>query len=84
MSTRPRGSDSESSAFVDRECSDATRRLEEIDPFDLMTDEILEVYLSCSYKWSFHHVPSFVADVKTRSLPRPLAWAVLAIAVRLV
>lgn len=54
----------------------------EKDPLDYVTDEIKESYLRCSYKWSFHHIPTFFAAIRNKMLDRSVAWAMLAITVR--
>ncbi|OPB46492.1 Zn2Cys6 transcriptional regulator [Trichoderma guizhouense] len=54
----------------------------EIDPLDYVTDEVKESYLRCSYKWSFHHMPTFFASIRNKTLDRSVAWAMLAITVR--
>ncbi|UKZ78599.1 hypothetical protein TrVFT333_006345 [Trichoderma virens FT-333] len=52
------------------------------DPLDYVTDEVKESYLRCSYKWSFHHMPTFFASIRNKTLDRSVAWAMLAITVR--
>lgn len=54
----------------------------ETDPLDYVTDEVKESYLRCSYKWSFHHIPTFFAAIRNKVLDRSVAWAMLAITVR--
>ncbi|RFU81706.1 hypothetical protein TARUN_491 [Trichoderma arundinaceum] len=54
----------------------------ETDPLDYVTDEVKESYLRCSYKWSFHHMPTFFASIRNKTLDRSVAWAMLAITVR--
>jgi hypothetical protein len=39
-------------------------------------------YLRCSYKWSFHHIPSLLIDVRNSSLDLGVMWAILALAIR--
>jgi hypothetical protein len=56
--------------------------LSNIDPFDLFTDEVKNSYLRCSYKWSFHHIPSLLIDVRNSSLDLGVMWAILALAIR--
>jgi hypothetical protein len=54
----------------------------EKDPLDYVTDEVKESYLRCSYKWSFHHIPTFFTAIRNKVLDRSVAWAMLAITVR--
>ncbi|KAB2577672.1 putative transcriptional regulatory protein [Lasiodiplodia theobromae] len=56
--------------------------LQDVDGFQLMTDEIKNSYLRCSYKWSFHHTPTFLARVNDKTLDPWVVWAILALAVR--
>jgi hypothetical protein len=56
--------------------------LDNASPFAYMTDEVKNSYLRCSYKWSFHHIPSLLTKILRESLDVPLAWAMLAISVR--
>ncbi|KAJ4340608.1 hypothetical protein N0V95_007433 [Ascochyta clinopodiicola] len=62
----------------------ASAVLDGLDPFDLLTDEVKNSYLRCSYKWSFHHTPTLLLRIRDRTLDLYLAWAVLALAVRFV
>jgi hypothetical protein len=55
-----------------------------LDPFDLLTDEVKNSYLRCSYKWSFHHTPTLLLRIRDRSLEIWMAWAILALAIRCV
>lgn len=52
------------------------------DPFDLLTDEVKNSYLRCSYKWSFHHTPTLLLRIRDRTLEPWMAWAMLALAIR--
>ncbi|KAL7809267.1 fungal-specific transcription factor domain-containing protein [Trichoderma gracile] len=54
----------------------------EKDPLEYVTDEVKESYMRCSYKWSFHHMPTFFAQIRNKTLDRSVAWAMLAITVR--
>ncbi|KAH6603126.1 hypothetical protein Trco_008517 [Trichoderma cornu-damae] len=54
----------------------------ETDPLDYVTDEVRESYVRCSYKWSFHHIPTFFAAIRNKTLDRSVAWSMLAITVR--
>jgi hypothetical protein len=60
----------------------ASSLLDSLDPFDLLTDEVKNSYLRCSYKWSFHHTPTLLLRIRDRTLEIYLAWAILALAVR--
>jgi hypothetical protein len=46
----------------------AASLLEGLDPFDLLTDEVKNSYLRCSYKWSFHHTPTLLLRIRDRTL----------------
>jgi len=56
--------------------------LDGLDPFDLLTDEVKNSYLRCSYKWSFHHTPSLLLGIRDRTLEIWMVWAMLALAIR--
>lgn len=56
--------------------------LEGLDPFELLTDEVKNSYLRCSYKWSFHHTPTLLLRIRDRTLEPWMAWAMLALAIR--
>jgi hypothetical protein len=56
--------------------------LDGLDPFDLLTDEVKNSYLRCSYKWSFHHTPTLLLRIRDRTLEPWMAWAILALAIR--
>lgn len=58
--------------------------LDGLDPFDLLTDEVKNSYLRCSYKWSFHHTPTLLLKIRDRTLEPWMAWAMLALAIRYV
>ncbi|KAF2713458.1 hypothetical protein K504DRAFT_368934 [Pleomassaria siparia CBS 279.74] len=58
--------------------------LEGLDPFELLTDEVKNSYLRCSYKWSFHHTPTLLLRIRDRTLEIWMAWAILALAIRFV
>lgn len=60
----------------------ASSLLDGLDPFDLLTDEVKNSYLRCSYKWSFHHIPTLLLRIRDRTLEPYLVWALLALAVR--
>jgi hypothetical protein len=62
----------------------ALSHLEGLDPFDLLTDEVKNSYLRCSYKWSFHHTPTLLLRIRDRTLEPWMAWAMLALAIRCV
>lgn len=62
----------------------ASSLLESLDPFDLLTDEVKNSYLRCSYKWSFHHTPTLLLRIRDRTLEPWMAWAMLALAIRFV
>ncbi|PVH91630.1 hypothetical protein DM02DRAFT_620416 [Periconia macrospinosa] len=59
-------------------------KLEGLDPFDLLTDEVKNSYLRCSYKWSFHHTPTLLLRIRDRTLEIWMVWAILALAIRFV
>ncbi|KAK7525992.1 fungal-specific transcription factor domain-containing protein [Phyllosticta citriasiana] len=56
--------------------------LNHVDPFNLLTDEVKKSYLRCSYKWCFHHTPTFLNRVIEKSLDPWISWSILALAVR--
>lgn len=56
--------------------------LDSLDPFDLLTDEVVNSYLCCSYKWSFHHTPTLLLGIRARTLEPWMVWAMLALAIR--
>lgn len=56
--------------------------LDGLDPFELLTDEVKNSYLRCSYKWSFHHTPTLLLRIRDRTLEPWMAWAMLALAIR--
>lgn len=56
--------------------------LDDQDPFDLLTDEVKNSYLRCSYKWSFHHTPTLLLRIRDRTLEPWMCWAILALAIR--
>lgn len=58
--------------------------LDGLDPFELLTDEVKNSYLRCSYKWSFHHTPTLLLRIRDRTLEPWMAWAMLALAIRYV
>jgi hypothetical protein len=53
----------------------ALSMLEHLDPFDLLTDEVKNSYLRCSYKWSFHHTPTLLLRIRDRTLEPWMVWA---------
>lgn len=60
----------------------ASSPLEGVDPFELLTDEVKNSYLRCSYKWSFHHTPTLLLRIRDRTLETWMVWAILALAIR--
>lgn len=60
----------------------ATSLLDSLDPFDLLTDEVKNSYLRCSYKWSFHHTPTLLLRIRDRTLEVWMVWAILALSIR--
>ncbi|KAF5665291.1 general repressor of transcription [Fusarium heterosporum] len=58
------------------------RSLATTDPFGFLTDEVINSYLRCSYKWSFHHIPNLLIKIREKTLDPLLIWAMLAITVR--
>lgn len=61
-----------------------SRTLATADPFEFLTDEVKNSYLRCSYKWSFHHIPNLLLEIRQKTLDPLVIWAMLAITVRLV
>ncbi|KAF2279118.1 uncharacterized protein EI97DRAFT_394093 [Westerdykella ornata] len=61
-----------------------TALLDGVDPFDLLTDDVINSYLRCAYKWSFHHTPTLLKHIRDRTLEPWMAWAILALAIRFV
>ncbi|OCL05607.1 hypothetical protein AOQ84DRAFT_94902 [Glonium stellatum] len=59
-------------------------QLAKLDPFDLLTDEVKNSYLRCSYKWCFHHIPTLLLRIHDRTLESWVVWAMLALAIRFV
>ena len=57
-------------------------QLASVDPFDLLTDEVKNSFLRCSYKWCFHHIPTLLLRIHDRTLERWVVWAMLALAIR--
>lgn len=51
-------------------------------PYDLFTDEVKNSYLRCAYKWSFHHIPSMLSEVRNNTLDPGVMWSILALAIR--
>ncbi|CAA9965981.1 Fungal-trans multi-domain protein [Pyrenophora teres f. maculata] len=64
--------------------SAASALLDGLDPFELLTDEVKNSYLRCSYKWSFHHTPTLLRRIRDRTLEPWMVWAILALAIRFV
>lgn len=62
--------------------SSPTAHVAALDPYDLLTDEVKNSYLRCSYKWSFHHTPTLLRRMRDRELEVWVAWAILALAIR--
>ncbi|KAI9710713.1 MAG: hypothetical protein M1820_002546 [Bogoriella megaspora] len=65
--------------------SPASRAADDIwknDPFAFFTADVKENFLRCSYKWSFHHFPHLLIEIRNRTLDTALAWAILAVAIR--
>lgn len=62
----------------------AASLLDGLDPFELLTDEVKNSYLRCSYKWSFHHTPTLLLRIRDRTLEVWMVWAILALAIRCV
>lgn len=62
--------------------SAASALLDGLDPFELLTDEVKNSYLRCSYKWSFHHTPTLLRRIRDRTLEPWMVWAILALAIR--
>ncbi|KAK3044789.1 hypothetical protein LTS18_000352, partial [Coniosporium uncinatum] len=58
------------------------RDLSRANPFELFTDEVKNSYLRCSYKWSFHHIPSLLIRVRKGELESWVIWAILALSIR--
>ncbi|KAF2494605.1 hypothetical protein BU16DRAFT_43548 [Lophium mytilinum] len=64
--------------------SSPTAHVAALDPYDLLTDEVKNSYLRCSYKWSFHHTPTLLRRMRDKTLETWVAWAILALAIRFV
>lgn len=64
--------------------SSTSSPLDGLDPFELLTDEVKNSYLRCSYKWSFHHTPTLLLRIRDRTLEIWMVWAILALAIRFV
>ncbi|KAK5989542.1 putative transcriptional regulatory PB1A11.04c-like protein [Cladobotryum mycophilum] len=71
-----------SSTAVDDGIERPKVNLSDVDPLDYMTDEVKQSYLRCSYKWSFHHIPTLFTEIRNRSLDKSVAWAMLALIIR--
>jgi hypothetical protein len=56
--------------------------LSRTNPYDLFSDEVKNSYLRCSYKWSFHHIPSLLLQVRKHTLDQGVIWSILALAIR--
>jgi hypothetical protein len=62
----------------------AATLLESLNPFELLTDEVKNSYLRCSYKWSFHHTPTLLLSIRDKTLDQWMVWAILALSIRCV
>lgn len=62
----------------------AVTDLGQVNPFGLFSDEVKNSYLRCSYKWSFHHIPTLLQKVRDESLDLGVMWAILALSIRFV
>ncbi|OCK75814.1 hypothetical protein K432DRAFT_307718 [Lepidopterella palustris CBS 459.81] len=71
-------------ALVQPLLSPSAVQVSDLDPYDLLTDEVKNSYLRCSYKWSFHHTPTLLLRIRDRTLESWVAWAILALAIRFV
>lgn len=60
----------------------ASLDLHDVDPFSLFTDEVKNSYLRCSYKWSFHHIPTLLQNVREEKLDIWVMWAIMALSIR--
>ncbi|KAF1983276.1 hypothetical protein K402DRAFT_175832 [Aulographum hederae CBS 113979] len=61
---------------------EASKDLSAVNPFELFTDEVKNSYCRCQYKWSFHHIPSLLIQVRNGTLDVWVIWAILALAIR--
>jgi hypothetical protein len=58
------------------------RDLDEVDKWALITDEVKNSFLRCSYKWCFFHVPSLLVRIRERTVEEWVIWSILALSVR--
>lgn len=56
--------------------------LSHADPYNYFTDEAMNSFLRCSYKWSFFHIPTLLSEVRSRTVNEPILWAILALSIR--
>ncbi|USP79670.1 hypothetical protein yc1106_06944 [Curvularia clavata] len=80
----PTGNNAAAATHISPTAASAAQLLDGLDPFELLTDEVKNSYLRCSYKWSFHHTPTLLLRIRDRTLEPWMAWAMLALAIRFV
>ncbi|OQV08122.1 Fungal specific transcription factor domain-containing protein isoform 2 [Cladophialophora immunda] len=51
-------------------------------PLRWFTKDVQQCYLRCTYKWSFHHKPRLLQQIRDGTLDTALAWAMLTLASR--
>lgn len=78
----PTGNNAAAATHISPTAASAAQLLDGLDPFELLTDEVKNSYLRCSYKWSFHHTPTLLLRIRDRTLEPWMAWAMLALAIR--
>ncbi|KAH0843182.1 putative transcriptional regulatory protein PB1A11.04c [Fonsecaea pedrosoi] len=52
------------------------------DPLRWFTNDVQQCYLRCTYKWSFHHKPRLLQQIRDGTLDMAMAWAILTLASR--
>ncbi|OAL37219.1 hypothetical protein AYO20_03395 [Fonsecaea nubica] len=52
------------------------------DPLRWFTHDVQQCYLRCTYKWSFHHKPRLLQQIRDGTLDTAMAWAILTLASR--
>ncbi|KIX95462.1 uncharacterized protein Z520_08979 [Fonsecaea multimorphosa CBS 102226] len=51
-------------------------------PLRWLTKDVQQCYLRCTYKWSFHHKPRLLQQIRDGTIDSALAWAILTLASR--
>ncbi|OAP54355.1 hypothetical protein AYL99_11456 [Fonsecaea erecta] len=60
----------------------SAEKLSSDDPLRWFTNDVQQCYLRCTYKWSFHHKPSLLQQIRDGTIDSALAWAILTLASR--